>query len=128
MVVGLSHRTASLEVREQLARASETWREASLPAPGVLLATCNRIELYSWVTGEELARLPGSPPPWPSLRDCHSRRSSPVCLAKWVWTPFDISSASSAAWILLFWVMCKFTARCAQRFVSPAATAHFQRR
>jgi glutamyl-tRNA reductase len=41
MVVGLSHRTASPEVRERLARANEAWREASLPISGVLLATCN---------------------------------------------------------------------------------------
>jgi glutamyl-tRNA reductase len=49
IVVGLSHRTASLGVRAQLARAYETWREATLPISGVLLATCNRVELYSWV-------------------------------------------------------------------------------
>jgi glutamyl-tRNA reductase len=49
MVAGVSHRTASLDVREQLARAYETWREATLSIPGVLLATCNRVELYNWV-------------------------------------------------------------------------------
>src|SRR6266849_1561138 len=57
MVVGLSYHTTSLEKREQLAPISERserseQRGAALkPMPGVLLATCNRIELYSWVTG-----------------------------------------------------------------------------
>jgi glutamyl-tRNA reductase len=54
MVVGLSYRTTSLEKREQLAPISERSEQtgtAQKPMPGVLLATCNRIELYSWVTG-----------------------------------------------------------------------------
>ena len=51
MVVGLSYYTTSLEKREQLAPISEQRGTAQKPMPGVLLATCNRIELYSWVTG-----------------------------------------------------------------------------
>jgi glutamyl-tRNA reductase len=51
VVVGLSHHTASLELREPLALASEHWGKPSRSVPGVLLATCNRLELYSWVTG-----------------------------------------------------------------------------
>src|SRR5712691_10590742 len=51
MVVGLSYHTTSLEKREQLAPISEQRGTAQKPTPGVLLATCNRIELYSWVTG-----------------------------------------------------------------------------
>ena len=47
MVVGLSYRTTSLEKREQLAPISEQRGTAEKPMPGVLLATCNRIELYS---------------------------------------------------------------------------------
>ena len=48
MVVGLSYRTTSLEKREQLAPISERSEQrgtAQKPMPGVLLATCNRIEL-----------------------------------------------------------------------------------
>src|SRR5437660_7958566 len=51
MVVGLSYHTTSLEKREQLAPISEQWGTAQKPMPGVLLATCNRIALYSWVRG-----------------------------------------------------------------------------
>src|SRR5947209_497902 len=51
MVVGLSYHTTSLEQRAQLAPISEQRGTAQKPMPGVLLATCNRIELYSWVTG-----------------------------------------------------------------------------
>jgi len=51
MVVGLSYHTTSLEKREQLAPISEQRGTAQKPTPGVLLATCNRIELYRWVTG-----------------------------------------------------------------------------
>ena len=50
MVVGLSYHTTSLEKREQLAPISERSEQrgtAQKPMPGVLLATCNRIELYS---------------------------------------------------------------------------------
>jgi glutamyl-tRNA reductase len=56
-VVGLSYHTTSLEKREQLAPISERSERseqrgtAQKPMPGVLLATCDRIELYSWVTG-----------------------------------------------------------------------------
>jgi len=51
-VVGLSHGTALLELRERLARAYETWREATLPMSGVLLATCNAARLpLALVTG-----------------------------------------------------------------------------
>src|SRR6266516_4902112 len=51
MLVGLSYRTTSLEKRAQLAPISEQRGTAQKPMPGELLATCNRIELYSRVTG-----------------------------------------------------------------------------
>src|SRR6266852_9761206 len=57
MVVGLSYHTAPLERRETPATISERSERgeqrgtAHKPMPGVLLATCNRIELYSWLTG-----------------------------------------------------------------------------
>lgn len=55
VVVGVSHHAASLEVRERLALDAATWRELAPPgAPGVLLATCNRVEVYAWSGGRGL--------------------------------------------------------------------------
>lgn len=52
-VVGLNHRTASLAVREKLASSGdllrqtlEAFRQRYPDAEGVLLSTCNRVELY----------------------------------------------------------------------------------
>jgi glutamyl-tRNA reductase len=52
VVVGVSHRTASLELRECLARVPE-W---SFSEPTAVLATCNRLELYAWSDGPSTAR------------------------------------------------------------------------
>ncbi|MEZ0229655.1 MAG: glutamyl-tRNA reductase, partial [Planctomycetota bacterium] len=63
-VVGLSHRSAPLEVREKFAVASGSLVEAQKRAvsiPGareaVLLSTCNRVELYSDAPPEAMARF-----------------------------------------------------------------------
>ncbi len=52
-VIGLSHRTAAIELRERLAVSATdvpatvaSWREAAGAREGVLLSTCNRTELY----------------------------------------------------------------------------------
>src|SRR5436190_19634666 len=54
IVVGVNHRTAPLELRERLVyRPAEVhalldkWREADVIREGVLLSTCNRVELYA---------------------------------------------------------------------------------
>ena len=54
LLVGLNHKTAPVEIREQLAFDSETARKALLALKEkypvgefVLLSTCNRVELYS---------------------------------------------------------------------------------
>lgn len=53
-VVGCNHRTAPLEIREQLAfvpqevmTALQAWRDQLAPTEVVLLSTCNRVELYT---------------------------------------------------------------------------------
>ncbi len=63
-VVGLSHRSAPLEVREKFAVASGAQVDAQKRAvsiPGareaVLLSTCNRVELYSDAPAEAIARF-----------------------------------------------------------------------
>lgn len=68
LMVGLSHRTAPVEIRERfaftapgrLAAALEQLRDALAPAECVLLSTCNRTELYvsgTERTGAELIAL-----------------------------------------------------------------------
>jgi glutamyl-tRNA reductase len=59
IVVGLSHKTAPVEIREKLAVPESRLREAlsrlcSYPGvrEGLLLSTCNRVEVYAVV--EEL--------------------------------------------------------------------------
>jgi glutamyl-tRNA reductase len=55
-VVGLSHRTAPIEVREQVAFAEDTLAEAlkhAVAVPGIgevmIVSTCNRVELYAGI-------------------------------------------------------------------------------
>ena len=54
VVIGLSHRSAPVELRERFAFAGETiphalqaLREAGLVTEGVVLSTCNRVEIYA---------------------------------------------------------------------------------
>jgi glutamyl-tRNA reductase len=54
VVIGLSHRSAPVELREQFAFAEskipdalEQLRESGLIAEGVVLSTCNRVEIYA---------------------------------------------------------------------------------
>lgn len=72
VVVGVSHHAASLDVRERLAMDAAAWRDlAPAGAPGVLLSTCNRVEVYAWASGRgrrvigqlkrALARAAGAP-------------------------------------------------------------------
>ncbi len=55
-VVGLSHRSAPLEVREKFAVAAGDALSAQKRGGGVLLSTCNRVELYSNQPFEQVAR------------------------------------------------------------------------
>ncbi len=66
VVVGLSHRTAPVEVREGLAFADAELPDAlarvrarGLAAEAVILSTCNRVELYAAVDGDPQAALAG---------------------------------------------------------------------
>ncbi len=61
-VVGLSHKTAPIEVREPFAFADGAVKPALVEAiklPGVaealIISTCNRVELYAGVEGDEAA-------------------------------------------------------------------------
>ena len=63
IAVGLSHRTAPLEVRERLVFASDDLEPAlhelvALPGvtEGAILSTCNRTELYLALEGDEVAK------------------------------------------------------------------------
>ena len=47
VVVGLSHRTTPLEIRERMSLQLHQWQSAT-PVPSVLLSTCNRVEVYAW--------------------------------------------------------------------------------
>ena len=78
LVIGLSHRTAPVALRERFAfpdaRVPETlqrMRTAGLVEEGVILSTCNRVEIYA-VTHLELREA------FPALRDflaqCHDYR------------------------------------------------------
>lgn len=62
-VVGLNHRSASIDVRESLAfspsqvvAALERWGDATASFEAVLLSTCNRTEFYVASEGEELPK------------------------------------------------------------------------
>ncbi len=51
VVVGVSHHTAPVELREKLALDPEQWYDQTAELPTVLLATCNRVEVYAWGHG-----------------------------------------------------------------------------
>ncbi len=60
VVIGLNHRTAPLEMREKLAFPEDTLGEALKSLmdyqhikEGMILSTCNRVEIYAVVDGEE---------------------------------------------------------------------------
>jgi glutamyl-tRNA reductase len=67
VVAGLSHHTAPVAVRERLAAAFAADGDGHVRAavreacgPAVVLATCNRLEVYCWVDGRAAARLVGT--------------------------------------------------------------------
>src|SRR5438132_7812978 len=52
VMVGVSHHLTPLEVRECLAFDAQRWYARSpREFPNVLVSTCNRVEVYAWVTG-----------------------------------------------------------------------------
>ena len=52
VMVGVSHHLTPLEVRECLAFDAQRWYARSpRELPNVLVSTCNRVEVYAWVTG-----------------------------------------------------------------------------
>jgi glutamyl-tRNA reductase len=52
VMVGVSHHLTPLEVRECLAFDTRRWYAHSPRGlPSVLVSTCNRVEVYAWVTG-----------------------------------------------------------------------------
>src|SRR2546421_12611122 len=52
VMVGVSHHLTPLEVRECLAFDAQRWYASSpRELPNVLVSTCNRVEVYAWVTG-----------------------------------------------------------------------------
>jgi glutamyl-tRNA reductase len=52
VMVGVSHHLTPLEVRERLAFDAQRWYARSPRGlPSVLVSTCNRVEVYAWVTG-----------------------------------------------------------------------------
>ena len=60
LVVGLSHRTAPIEVRERLAASAEALPEvlarlSARPEPpeSLFLSTCNRVEVFAAIRGED---------------------------------------------------------------------------
>lgn len=58
VMVGLSHHAAPLELRESVAIDEGTWRQQAPSAFGsVLLATCNRVEVYAWVDSRPLLAI-----------------------------------------------------------------------
>ncbi len=62
LLVGMSHRTASLEVRERFAVEDPTpllakWLQEPCIEEAVLLSTCNRVEVLVWTAEPEAARL-----------------------------------------------------------------------
>jgi glutamyl-tRNA reductase len=52
LVLGVSHHAAPVEVRERLAIDEATWRaHAPEGLSTILLSTCNRLEVYAWISG-----------------------------------------------------------------------------
>ncbi len=58
--VGISHHTATVETRERYAPSQEAWRAENGCAETLVLATCNRVEVYGAafapITTEQIAR------------------------------------------------------------------------
>src|SRR5688500_3392405 len=66
ITIGLSHRTSPVEVREKFAFSEaeipatlEELRQRGLLTEGVIVSTCNRMELYAVTAGPEQAALDG---------------------------------------------------------------------
>jgi glutamyl-tRNA reductase len=54
-MVGLSHHAAPLEIRERIALDESAWRAvAPTLRATILLSTCNRVEVYTWVDGRRV--------------------------------------------------------------------------
>jgi glutamyl-tRNA reductase len=53
LCVGVSHHTASLDIRERLWLDTEQWQQSAPRIPHVLLTTCNRTELFAWDSGQD---------------------------------------------------------------------------
>ncbi|MBV9578578.1 MAG: glutamyl-tRNA reductase, partial [Chloroflexi bacterium] len=52
LMVGLSHHTTPLEVRERVVVDEDAWRQhAPTGLSTLLLSTCNRLEVYAWIDG-----------------------------------------------------------------------------
>jgi glutamyl-tRNA reductase len=52
LVLGISHQSAPVEVRERLAVDEAMWRAHAPAEPAtILLSTCNRVEVYAWIEG-----------------------------------------------------------------------------
>jgi glutamyl-tRNA reductase len=80
VLVGLSHRTSPVEVRERLAFAEsalpgalEKLRASGLAEEAVILSTCNRVELYAASARDPAQALPALRQ---FLLDCHDFRDS----------------------------------------------------
>ena len=52
LVLGISHQSAPVEVRERLAIDEPMWRAHAPAEPAtILVSTCNRVEVYAWIEG-----------------------------------------------------------------------------
>ena len=96
-VIGLNHRSAPLEVREQLAfsptqvaAALSQWQDQTTDLEAVLLSTCNRTEFYVATPENEL------PPTEKLLQFLLNQKTSPITgftLASQVFTMDDVEAA-----------------------------------
>ena len=96
-VAGLNHRTAPVELREQLAVEEDKLRELLRDAQGtgiadelVVLSTCNRVEVYG------VAEVPGEARAAVFRRLCRHRGVDPASVEAMLYTHLDVDAVHHA--------------------------------
>ena len=117
-VAGLNHRTAPVEVREQLALEEEKIREilGDLAGRGLLdevmiVSTCNRVEVYGVAAVPGEARAAGVPPARAATAGCRWRELEPLLYTRPATRRRSTPSASRRAWTRWCWASRRSSAR-----------------
>ncbi len=105
IAVGLSHRTAPVEVRERMAfspdevrRRLAELRHEHICDEAILLSTCNRVELYAVPSGGDITRVAAYLEAFPTCTGIAAEAPWSTCFG---WPPHSTRSwsASHRSWV-----------------------------